>query len=60
MSARQTDLLGLDRAPVAPSASAYTVVTCVCRTRVVVGAGVRSVACPKCRQVVSGDLLGGR
>lgn len=55
----QVPLAGLDRVEVTPSASAYTVIRCVCGTKVVVGAGVASVACPRCRQVVSGALIGG-
>jgi hypothetical protein len=58
MTARQIGL-DLERAPVEPRASAYTIVKCVCGARVVVGAGVSAVGCPKCRQMVSGDLLGG-
>jgi len=62
MSARreQASLPGLDRIEVAPRASAYLTLRCVCGTKVVIGTGVRAVACPTCRQVVSGDLIGGR
>ena len=56
----QACLPGMERATVvAPSPAAYTVVVCRCRTRVVVGAGVAAVACPSCRQVVSGVLVTG-
>lgn len=47
----------MERAEVAPSASAYTIVKCVCGTKIVVGAGVSAVGCPKCRQIVSGALV---
>jgi hypothetical protein len=56
---KQIGLCGMERATVAPSPAAYTVVVCRCRTRVVVGAGVAAVACPSCRQVVSGVLVTG-
>jgi hypothetical protein len=38
------------------SPAAYAIVRCACGTRVVLGREVTSVACPKCRQIVSGVL----
>ena len=57
-SSRQRTMF--DDAPVTRArTSDYRIVVCVCRTRVVVGRDVAAVACPACRQVVSGVLLGG-
>jgi hypothetical protein len=54
---RQMSLLGTEPTETTTRAPAqYTIVRCVCGTRVVIGDGVASVGCPKCRQIVSGLL----